>query len=101
MLRLLAVFARVEDRKEAAGLEGLGGRGVAELRLVLKPHLFGRNDVGRGVVVMGLSGEKKLERRRLPGVGGSCAKLSIVRSDSDERACRATGVCGSSTSNPC
>lgn len=41
-------------------------------------------DPGRAGVAIGLCGLKKADRLRLlPGVGGTCAKLSIVRSDND------------------
>lgn len=42
-------------------------------------------DAGRGGGPIGLSAEKKLERRRSFGVEGTDCRLSIVRSDRDGR----------------
>jgi len=96
------VFPKVEDRNEVAGLVGLRGCAAPAPLLVLKPFLFAADDAGRDVLaVIGLSGVKKLDRRRPPGVGGSCAKLPIVLSESDGRAFRAVEAGSSSTLVPC
>ena len=69
-------------------VEGTGGFAkvpslVPGLLLMLLARLM--LDVGRGGGPMGLSTEKKLDRRRSFGVDGTPFRLSIVRSDSDGR----------------
>ena len=102
VFRAPAALPNVEDRKEVVGLVGLRGFAAPAPLLTLKPFLFAAEDVGREVLaVIGLSGVKKLDRLRPPGVGGSCAKLPIVLSESDGRDFRAVEAGSSSTLVPC
>lgn len=70
--RLIAAPAMVEERRVEVSFEGLEGRIGAPWMLLAKgPRPVARDDAGRDEGAIGLSGVKKLDRLRLPGVGGT------------------------------